>query len=144
MVNVTFSFPHLMQRRRIHSGAYDMSLSKHENKVINDGIPYYGGVNQPRHFLKVNVDSWEKIFDYLSFRDMLAMSQTCQRVRQIGGYYFRQNFHETVCRLDGSRAPYFFMIFRTLHLKTMIFCGLSIQYKFSKQPNERVIIYAPI
>lgn len=76
-----------------------MSLSK-ENKVIIDGIPYYGGVNQPRQFVKVNVDCWHKIFDYLSLRDILAISQTCQRMRQIGGAYFCENFHGTDCRLS--------------------------------------------
>lgn len=78
-----------------------------ENKVIIDGITYHGGLNQPRHFVKVNVDCWENIFDFLSFRDVLAMSQTCQRMRQIGGYYFRENFHGTVCNLHKFLGPRF-------------------------------------
>lgn len=79
-----------------------MSLSK-ENKVIIDGQAYYGGLNQPNlKFVQVNVDCWERIFDFLSLRDVLAMSQTCQRMRQIGGHYFREHFHGTACKLSGS------------------------------------------
>lgn len=64
-----------------------------ENKVIIDGQTYYGGLHQPNlQFIKVNVDCWDKIFDLLSLRDIFAMSQTCQRMRQMGGHYFRENF----------------------------------------------------
>lgn len=84
-----------------------MSQSQ-ENKVIIDGMTFYGGLNQPRHFVKVNVDCWERIFDYLSLRDILGMSQTCQRMRQIGGYYFRTNFHGISCDLNENLQPQFY------------------------------------
>lgn len=61
---------------------------------------------QPPHFQKVNVDCWEKIFDYLSLRDILSMSKTCRRMHQIGGYYFRQNFPEVQCKWIGNRGIY--------------------------------------
>lgn len=88
-----------------------MSLSK-ENKVIIDGVTYYGGLNQPNlKFVKVNVDCWEKVFDYLSLQDILNMSATCLRMRQIGGHYFRENFHGTDCFLSpqiiSSKIPSF-------------------------------------
>lgn len=85
-----------------------MDQSK-ENKVIIDGQTCYGGLNQPNlKFIKVNVDCWEKIFDFLSLRDILAMSQTCQRMRQIGGYYFRENFHGVPCALEENCRPNFY------------------------------------
>lgn len=72
-----------------------MSLSK-ENKVIIDGQTRYGGLNQPNlKFFKVNVDCWERVFDFMALCDIIAMSQTCQRMQQIAGYYFRKNFHGT-------------------------------------------------
>lgn len=85
-----------------------MSQSK-ENKVIIDGRTYYGGLNQPNlKFIKVNVDCWEKIFDFLSLADILSMSQTCLRMRQIGGHYFRQNFHGIPCALEEDVRPKFY------------------------------------
>lgn len=84
-----------------------MSLSK-ENKVVIDGMTFYGGLNQPNlKFVKVTVDCWEKIFDYLSLEDIIAMSGTCQRMRQIGGHYFRENFHGAICEIEGSYFPHF-------------------------------------
>lgn len=40
----------------------------------------------------LNVDCWQKIFDYISFDELYNMSQTCKRLRQIGGRYFQENF----------------------------------------------------
>lgn len=86
-----------------------MSLSK-ENKVIIDGQTYHGGVNQPNlKFVKVNADCWDRILDFLPFYDVLAMSQTCLRMRQIVGNYFRENFHGTACDLDEMPSPYIFV-----------------------------------
>lgn len=47
---------------------------------------------QPLLFLKLNVNCWEKVFDYPSLRDILSMSQTCKRMQLIGGHYYRDNF----------------------------------------------------
>lgn len=78
-------------------------LNAEENKVIIDGLTRYGGVGQPNlKFIKVNVDCWEHIFDLLSLRDILAMSETCQRMRQICGNYYRENFYGTRCIMDDS------------------------------------------
>lgn len=43
---------------------------------------------------KLNVDCFERLFDYLSLRDIVSLSQTCKRMKQIGGYYFRETFHD--------------------------------------------------
>lgn len=59
--------------------------------AVNANFP-----NQPQHFMKINVDCWERIFDYLSLADILTMMQTCVRMRQVSGYYFRQTFPETL------------------------------------------------
>lgn len=67
----------------------------------------YGGVNQPRKFVQMNVDCWEKMFDCLPLRDILSMGQTCQRIHQIGGYYFRENFHGITCNLHKFLGPRF-------------------------------------
>lgn len=55
-------------------------------------------------FYKVNVDCWEKIFDYFPLRDIINMSKTCRRMRQIGGFYFRENFPEVQCKWIDNRG----------------------------------------
>lgn len=44
----------------------------------------------PPHYLKLNVDCWEHVFEYLALRDIHAMGQTCKRMHQVAGYYFRE------------------------------------------------------
>lgn len=50
----------------------------------------------PPHFIMASVDCWQEIFDYLSLSDILEAMRSFVRLRQIGGYYFRENFRE-VC-----------------------------------------------
>lgn len=40
--------------------------------------------------LKLLVDCWEHIFDYLALRDVHVMGQTCKRMNQLAGHYFRE------------------------------------------------------
>lgn len=54
-------------------------------------------LTQSPEFQSLTVDCWEKIFEYLSLREMLAMSRTCKRMRQIAGYYIRENFPGLWC-----------------------------------------------
>lgn len=44
----------------------------------------------PPPYLKLIVDCWEKIFDYLSFKDILVFGQTCKRINFMVGYYVRE------------------------------------------------------
>lgn len=73
---------------------------------INDEA-YYGGLTQQHilMFVKVNANCWKMVFDYLSLPDILAMSQTCQRMEQIGGDYFRENFHGAMCSIPTNVDP---------------------------------------
>lgn len=41
-------------------------------------------------YLKLIADCWEHIFDRLSIKDILIMSQTCKRMNQMSGYYIRE------------------------------------------------------
>ncbi len=58
-------------------------------------------------FQKPNFECWQKIFDYLALRDIVTMSKTCARMRQICGYYLRENFPEVTC-LFTSYLPEIF------------------------------------
>lgn len=76
-----------------------MSLSR-QHSTNNDSLA------QPPHFIKVNADCWERIFDLLSLRDILRMSETCKRMRQMSGYYFREYFPEIKCRWIANRGVF--------------------------------------
>lgn len=83
---------------------FTMSLSKEQstNSAANNE-----SLEQPAHFIKVNADCWEQIFDLLPLRDIFAMSETCKRMRQMAGYYFREYFPSIVCRWIANRGIYF-------------------------------------
>lgn len=78
-----------------------MSLSKEQP---TNATPNNNSLEQPPHFIKMNADCWERIFDLLSLRDIFAMSETCKRMRQMAGYYFREYFPGMQCRWIGNRG----------------------------------------
>lgn len=47
--------------------------------------------NQSPAILKLNVDCFEELFDWLSLEDLHAISQTCKRLQKVVIYYFQQN-----------------------------------------------------
>ena len=40
---------------------------------------------------KLNVDCFEKLFDYLGKEDVHAFGQTCKRMLRVAGHYYRQD-----------------------------------------------------
>lgn len=60
-------------------------------------------VNQPNYSVKLNDDCWERVFDLLSLRDILAMSQTCRRMCESGAKYFHAHFRGISCELIGEK-----------------------------------------
>lgn len=63
-------------------------------------------LKQPPKFVKMNVDCWENVFDLLSLRDILAMSETCKRMRQMAGFYFREYLPDIKCRFIANRGVF--------------------------------------
>lgn len=65
---------------------------------------------------KLNVDCCEKIFEWLSIEDLHSMGQTCKRMKQIAGKFFRAEYPSAkitsnrdgiyYTRLDGSTSSY--------------------------------------
>lgn len=47
---------------------------------------------KPLPYLKLIADCWEHVFDYLSFKDILQMGQTCKRMNRMAGYYIREYY----------------------------------------------------
>lgn len=83
-------------RRRIQNGRARRSAGN----PSQNGVPR----RSKRKFHYMNFDCWSKIFDLLSFHDILAMTRTCQRMREYGGQYFRENFYGTVMNLYHTDA----------------------------------------
>lgn len=52
--------------------------------------------------IEVIMDCWKKIFDNLSLRDILVMSQTCRQMCEIAGYYFRKYFRGISCDIINN------------------------------------------
>lgn len=71
--------------------------------AISDIIVNNRRANKPsRSSNEFNVDCWQNIFDNLSLRDILVMSQTCQQICEIAGYYFRKHFHGISCDIISN------------------------------------------
>ena len=41
---------------------------------------------------KLKMDDFEEIFDWLSLKDLVALSQTCKRMQHIVGYWMKTNY----------------------------------------------------
>lgn len=66
--------------------------------IVNNRI-----ANKPsRSSSEFNIDCWQNIFDNLSLRDILVMSQTCRQLCEIAGYYFRKHFHGISCDIISN------------------------------------------
>lgn len=57
---------------------------------------------KPPPYLKLIADCWEHIFDYLSFKDIIQMGQTCKRMNQMAGYYVREYYPQLDFELIGN------------------------------------------
>ncbi|XP_055297718.1 uncharacterized protein LOC129566123 [Sitodiplosis mosellana] len=47
---------------------------------------------QPPQIFKLNVDCFEKVFEYLSIKDLHTFGQTCKRMQRVTGHFYRQQF----------------------------------------------------
>lgn len=57
---------------------------------------------QSAAILKLDIDCFEEIFDYLPITDLISIGKTCKRLNRFAGYIFQQNFShfEIFCRND--------------------------------------------
>lgn len=49
-------------------------------------------LNQSADILKIDIDCFEELFEYLSLKELLIMGQTCKRLHQVVGYILGQNY----------------------------------------------------
>lgn len=69
-----------------------------QNPIIIDAV-----VSKPSHSIEFNIDCWEHIFDNLSLREILVMSQICKQMCKIGGHYFRKHFYGIPCDIITNK-----------------------------------------
>lgn len=70
-------------------------------------------------------DCWEHIFDYLSFKDIILMGQTCKRMNRMCGYYVREYYPKLkfeliwreICFENVRIQPVFYPFISLLRLK---------------------------
>lgn len=98
----------LLLPQQIEKSTHTKTMSQsNDNQTAIDGIQPHCSVTtatteQPPHFTQFTIVGWSKVFDYLSFPDIIALSETCIQMQQIVGEYFRKKFHGTACCFDGS------------------------------------------
>ncbi|XP_055305967.1 uncharacterized protein LOC129570403 [Sitodiplosis mosellana] len=57
-------------------------------------------IKQPPQIFKLNVDCFEKVFDYLSIHDLHSFGQTCKRMQRVAGYFYHQQFSDCFLRYN--------------------------------------------
>lgn len=73
------------KRRRIGvANAVAVATTSHDAEEMPPPAPY----------TKLIAVCWEHIFDYLSFRDVIAMGHTCKQLSQLAGCYIREYHSE--------------------------------------------------
>lgn len=77
---------------------------------------------QSAAILKLDIDCFEEIFDYLPMTDLISIGKTCKRLNRFAGYIFQQNFShlQIFCRNDHflielrHQADHFVQFFQNL------------------------------
>lgn len=54
------------------------------------------------HIFKLDVSSFNRIFDWLSQSDIIAIGESCKRLQQIAGEYFQSNYWATCARGEND------------------------------------------
>lgn len=81
----------------------------HSNTVAVNALGPATILTAPPAYLKLIADCWEHIFDYLSFKDIIAMERTCVRMHRMAGYYIRENFPNFVYDLNEDKVKLYYM-----------------------------------
>lgn len=74
----------------------ETATPKKQKKSPGDGDCENAGasnISQSPRIFKMNIDCLDKIFDYLSLKDLHSFGLTCRTMQQVVGEYFKLNFH---------------------------------------------------
>lgn len=78
--------------------------------------------------LKLIVDCWEEIFEYLSFKDIhLSFSGTCKAMHKLAGHYFNEFYPEVSYQLM-NRGEISYLVYMHL-IFGLIFINMSVNWR---------------
>lgn len=60
----------------------------------------------PPPYLKLLIDCWELILDFLSVEDIFTLGRTCKRMNQLAGYYLQEFLPDLVYRLENGKVKH--------------------------------------
>lgn len=90
----------LIELKRVDSYDWDECiLVEAERRAKNEARERKIQIKSP--IFNLNIDCFDEIFDYLSFKDLNALAQTCKPLNLISGDYFHRNF--PTVELDDRR-----------------------------------------
>lgn len=67
------------------------SPKKRRSEYSQNRVIVAMGASNPDIF-RLNVDCFEDLFEYLSFKDLTIVGQTCKRMQRVVGHYFQQSY----------------------------------------------------
>lgn len=110
-----------------HEKANQQKRSDGDSKEIAVAVDTQNQINASP-ILKLNAICCDDLFDWLSSDDLHSLGQTCKRMKQLTGVYFRENFNSELCcwnPFTGS-PPYIFAPF----VRSIFFSFLSQKKDF--------------
>lgn len=74
-----------------------------DRKMV-DAVAATGTVDkeQTADILKLDIDCFEELFDYLSLMQIFCLSKTCKRLNHVTGYWFQENYSNIHIKTDGD------------------------------------------
>lgn len=62
-------------------------------------------IEQTGDIFKLDIDCFEESFDYLPFKDLVNVGETCKRLQRVAGYCYQQNYSAAaVSKYNGIRC----------------------------------------
>ena len=107
-------------------------------KMAPDDAPTRSAVASP--ILKLDIDCFHEIFDYLSLDDLISIGHACKRLQGIAGCFVRQNFvaKRKTCvnnNIVMCWTPRKIDIFSRFVEKLSVFGGFSNPYQYIRSNN---------
>lgn len=59
---------------------------------------------QSADILKLDIDCFEEVFDYLPLKDLISIGKTCKRLQNVCGYIFHQNYSNVLKQCAADRC----------------------------------------
>lgn len=102
--------------------------NKGDQHTIGDAV----AVNKDKKaaILKLDFDCGDNAFDYLTLEDLVSIGKTCNRMQQLAGYCFQQNFSSFAsCGSDGITRFFRYYCTNVEHFAPFIQINPDFQFR---------------